>query len=511
MKRILLGLLASFLVITPALGYTIQKGDTLSALAKRFNTSVSNLAVQNGIQNPNKITVGQEIETESVLGSTKYVQAQYFTLAGSGATLGATTITLKSFKQIDGSLLTMSNFGSKGFGTIEPNSGIYEEQISFTGVTQNTNGTATLSGVSTVGNVYPYTEVSGLSITHAGGVKFVISNTVGFYNTFTNKFNDEIVSSTWTFATNTIYFSKNNRGSKFYDDGVHLGWSDDGVNTFTFAGGSSGLTAGKGIIINSSAISVNTAPSSTGALGYYGSQIGVVTSTGLIVDNIGLSVNTSSSLMWTASTTFSGSTTTISKLTINGNNGIINNVQVQFPAAQGASSTILTNNGLGGWFWNYPDWQLLISTTTAISTNTINASNLPSRKNYRVLITATGLTDAIQLNFNQDLGNNYNYRVNDFGGAQQAASSQSFLRLMQATVSVSSTVQMSIDIANETAIVKPITLTGNIFSASSPGMFILGVGSWNNTASQINYISVKAGSSGTFSAGTRVQIYGSQD
>jgi hypothetical protein len=38
--------------------YTIQKGDTLGSLAKRFNTTVSQLANANNIANPNKIRAG---------------------------------------------------------------------------------------------------------------------------------------------------------------------------------------------------------------------------------------------------------------------------------------------------------------------------------------------------------------------------------------------------------------------------------------------------------------------
>jgi hypothetical protein len=114
-------------------------------------------------------------------------------------------MTLKSFKQIDGTLLTMTNFGSKGFGTIEPGNGTQEDQISFTGVVQNANGTATLTGVSQVLNVSPYTETAGVKVTHPGGVRFVISNTAGFYNTFANKTNNETVSGEWTFAGTTTF------------------------------------------------------------------------------------------------------------------------------------------------------------------------------------------------------------------------------------------------------------------------------------------------------------------
>lgn len=41
--------------------YTIQSGDTLSAIAQRFNTTVDALASKNGITNPNKIYPGQVI------------------------------------------------------------------------------------------------------------------------------------------------------------------------------------------------------------------------------------------------------------------------------------------------------------------------------------------------------------------------------------------------------------------------------------------------------------------
>ena len=130
----------------------------------------------------------------------KYLQAQQFSLAGSGVILGATTMTLNSMLQIDGvTPVTMADFGSKGFGTIEPGNGTREEQIVFTGITQNANGTATLTGISTVLFAAPYTETSGFGMSHPGGVVFVISNTSGFYNRFANKDDDETVTGLWNF------------------------------------------------------------------------------------------------------------------------------------------------------------------------------------------------------------------------------------------------------------------------------------------------------------------------
>jgi LysM repeat protein len=49
--------------------YTIQKGDTLSALAKRFNTTVEVLARTNNIKNPDKIYAGKTLSVPSSTSS----------------------------------------------------------------------------------------------------------------------------------------------------------------------------------------------------------------------------------------------------------------------------------------------------------------------------------------------------------------------------------------------------------------------------------------------------------
>lgn len=103
--------------------------------------------------------------------------------------------------QIDGTtLLTMADFGTKGFMTLEPNNSTQEEQISFSGITQNANGTATLTGVKTVLFVSPYTETSGLAKAHTGGSKAIVSNSSGFYNELTSKDDDETINGLYTFA-----------------------------------------------------------------------------------------------------------------------------------------------------------------------------------------------------------------------------------------------------------------------------------------------------------------------
>lgn len=49
--------------------YTVARGDTLGAIAKRFGTSVAALASANGISNPNRIWVGQQLTIPSASGS----------------------------------------------------------------------------------------------------------------------------------------------------------------------------------------------------------------------------------------------------------------------------------------------------------------------------------------------------------------------------------------------------------------------------------------------------------
>ncbi len=135
----------------------------------------------------------------------KYLQVQKYTLAGAGVTMGGTTVLLTSMLKIDGvTTVTMADFGNKGFATLEPGNGTQEEQISFTGITQNANGTASLTGVSNVDFASPYTETSGLAQSHPGGVTLVISNTSGFYNQFVNKSDDATITQTYTF-TNPNY------------------------------------------------------------------------------------------------------------------------------------------------------------------------------------------------------------------------------------------------------------------------------------------------------------------
>jgi hypothetical protein len=153
-------------------------------------------------------------------------QLQPFVLAGAGASLGDSTLVLSSFNDINGVALSMTSFGAKGYGTIEPNSGSSEEQISFTGITNNANGTVTLTGVKTVLFITPFTETANLAKSHAGGVKFVISNTSAYENQLASVSNNETVTGVWTFSTTPTItnapVNPTDAANKAYIDGVAI-------------------------------------------------------------------------------------------------------------------------------------------------------------------------------------------------------------------------------------------------------------------------------------------------
>jgi len=129
---------------------------------------------------------------------TLYVQSPTLYLAGSGIVIGATSATVTDLVDIYGNVLTMADFGSVGYITFEPDTS-NAEAGTFTGVTANANGTYTLTGLKTLLAKSPYTETSGAVRNHAGGTKVVITDNVGFWNTFVDKNNDSTVVGQVTF------------------------------------------------------------------------------------------------------------------------------------------------------------------------------------------------------------------------------------------------------------------------------------------------------------------------
>ncbi len=131
----------------------------------------------------------------------KYVQTSKTTLSGAGCSNTATSIILSSLRLPDRlTPITMADFGSLGIMTLEPGTE-REENISFTGLTQNPDGTATLTGVLRGLNfVSPYTSVPAYGLPHAGGAIAIISNSAPFLDKQGGKDNDETITGDWDFS-----------------------------------------------------------------------------------------------------------------------------------------------------------------------------------------------------------------------------------------------------------------------------------------------------------------------
>lgn len=155
----------------------------------------------------------------------KYVQGQDWTLNGSGCGLSDTSIVLSSMLFPDNETqVVTADIGSLAYGVVEPETP-REENVSFTGITQNANGTATLTGVTRgLGFSSPYAADASLRQSHAGSSVFRITNSAPFYADFANKENDETVSGAWTFAQNVsvplVPVDNADAASKEYVDGT---------------------------------------------------------------------------------------------------------------------------------------------------------------------------------------------------------------------------------------------------------------------------------------------------
>lgn len=162
------------------------------------------------------------------MANLNYVQTNTFYQAGAGNIIGATSIVLTSFADIYGNVLTMADFGAKGYITLEPDT-TNEEAATFTGVTANANNTYTLTGIKTTLAKSPYTETAGLIRQHSGGTKVVVTDNVAFWNTFANKTNDEVVTGRWGSAA--VPSAANDYVNKSYADGLAIAGSPDSSTT----------------------------------------------------------------------------------------------------------------------------------------------------------------------------------------------------------------------------------------------------------------------------------------
>lgn len=116
-----------------------------------------------------------------------------------------TTIALSSFTEPGSNIpYTMTYLNSSiEYATINP-TGLKSEFVSFTGITQNSNGTALLTGVTRgLGRSYPYTASSTLAYSAPGQSQFILSAPPQFYNQFYTLQNNATSSAILTFGSTT--------------------------------------------------------------------------------------------------------------------------------------------------------------------------------------------------------------------------------------------------------------------------------------------------------------------
>jgi len=114
-----------------------------------------------------------------------------------------TTITLSEFEEpVSGIPYTMAYLNtSVAYGTLDPPNSTRSEFISFTGITQNADGSAILTGVTRgMARSYPYTASTTLRQAHAGQSIFILSDSPQHFSEYAIKQNDETITGQWTFT-----------------------------------------------------------------------------------------------------------------------------------------------------------------------------------------------------------------------------------------------------------------------------------------------------------------------
>lgn len=315
-----------------AIGWTVQKGDTLSKLAKRFGVSVDSLVQENNISNPNLIRIGQKLSISDKLGANiPIVVADYEDSLASRISSSATSLTL-----------------TRGTtpGTVVALSGLYGFRIDDEYMTANCVSTACTIVSRGIDPIDGKTSVSALKAEHRRGAVVKISNypQLSILSRILN--GQESASSTFKFGdgttTSTLFkYIKADNGTaalpfiRYNETTAKWEVSDNGTNTVTVASSSSaGLSASstKSIFITASEIGVNS--SSTG--GIFSDSAGLLAFSGIV----------STSTIQAGSATFNGSAVFSGAASVAGKASssidVVNNQYAQGAYATGTAGIAIT-------------------------------------------------------------------------------------------------------------------------------------------------------------------------
>lgn len=265
------------------------------------------------------------------LGSTyQPARGQTYTLQSSIGTTN-NTIPLSSFKEpISGIPFTMSYLGTSiAYGTLDPQQPTRAELISFTGITQNSNGTALLTGVSRgLSNVYPFAASTTLAVAHSGQSYFILSDAPQVFAQYPAKMNAESIVGLWTFSSTSVpQLDQNpNFNTLASTTFATIGY----VASTSFAGTVNATESVKGI----SELALGSEAASGASTGGTGARLvlpaSLATSTCQSIQNSVIIASTTTGRIdkgcidqtlnysWSGSTTFTGTTTLAATTTITG-------------------------------------------------------------------------------------------------------------------------------------------------------------------------------------------------
>lgn len=164
-------------------------------------------------------TIIQQIQApqnhqEQMLGAFNPTAAGTYYLEG-GINTSVTSFYLSSFVEpISNIPYTMTYLQSSiEYGVIDPLTPNRSELISFTGITQNSDGSATLTGVTRgLSRSYPFTASTTLALTHAAQAQFILSATPQVFGQYAAKQNNEVITGEWSGPTplsNADFATKN--------------------------------------------------------------------------------------------------------------------------------------------------------------------------------------------------------------------------------------------------------------------------------------------------------------
>src|SRR3990167_2531796 len=447
-----------------------------------------------------------------------------FTPTGGGtyrlqSSLGSsdTSISLSSFKEpVSNIKYTMAYLNSTiEYGTIEPSNSSKKEFVSFSGITQNANGTATLTGVTRgLGFSYPYTASTTLQQTHSGQSIFILSNPPQLTNKYANKDNDEAIVGLWNFNSylpvSTITATSGTQfATKSYADNVIAGGAATSSETLggkvRLATQNQMASSTDGGVDDPAALyskySTSTQPIGCGTNCKY---IPITQNNGQLDPTfINQQTLTLGTTTVNASSTFIGQVNIASSTTINA-------IKYTWPTNTTiASSSVLTmTTATGTVAWLAPEFGLIGEAVLNAANATLQV-DFPARQDLHVVIDVlNNTTDVTVIRFNGDTGSNYTATTTatalfDFSGP--LASTHSFI-----TIDINNTPAANAKLLSY----EPITFDSSnvlrdLTAAASPAAASRISGAWLNTSAQITRITVTRLAGNTMMVGSRIRVYGS--